>query len=357
MKKNDVLSKIRTNFTKQVQSDQTLKNAYLLVHSDKHEIHLKMAEGNGADGPLHEDQPNYLASVGKLYTSTLTGILHDEGSLSFDDAMRDHLDDDFYADLHVLEGENHTASIKIHHLLNHTSGLYDCFWPMVDKIIHDQKTTMSVKDVLRWGKENKKPDFKPGEGFSYTDTNYYLLGLIIEKVTGMSLPEALRHHIFEPLGMKHSHMLHHDRPMEESDYPIADFLIRGVNLTPVEAYGTIDFGGGCVVSTLEEQLTFMRALKENRLLREETFTRMKNDTRRFSVGIAYGYGIMSFVTVPVLMPKRFNMWGHPGVTGAFSFYHPTLDTYVIGTFNNADYANKGVRFALFKVINLLLKLK
>ncbi len=66
------------------------------------------------------------------------------------------------------------------------------------------------------------------------------------------------------------------------------------------------------------------------LVKKETLEKMMNDKVRYGVGIDYGYGIMQFKTVPILMPIVFNVWGHAGARGAYLFYHPEMDTYLIG---------------------------
>ncbi|GAE29403.1 hypothetical protein [Halalkalibacter hemicellulosilyticus] len=82
---------------------------------------------------------------------------------------------------------------------------------------------------------------------------------------------------------------------------------------------------------------------------------MLKDKAKYGVGIDYGYGVMQFKHVPLLMPKKFTVWGHAGATGAYMFYHEKLDTYLIGTFNGFSYETKAVRFMLMKVIHQLAK--
>ena len=67
--------------------------------------------------------------------------------------------------------------------------------------------------------------------------------------------------------------------------------------------------------------------------------------------------LCSLKTVPLLMPKIFNVWGHAGATGAYLFYHPKMDAYFIGTFNDFSYERQGVKFMLMKVINQLRKIQ
>ncbi|MBR7250003.1 serine hydrolase, partial [Klebsiella variicola] len=76
----------------------------------------------------------------------------------------------------------------------------------------------------------------------------------------------------------------------------------------------------------EDLLKIMKALVSYQLVKKETLEMMMNDKAKYGVGIDYGYGIMQFKTVPLLMPKIFNVWGHAGATGAYMFYHPKMDT-------------------------------
>jgi D-alanyl-D-alanine carboxypeptidase len=205
-------------------------------------------------------------------------------------------------------------------------------------------------------KKNSEPHFPPGTGFQYTDTNYHLLGLIIEKRTGLPFHEALKEYIYEPLGMKHASMLHYSEPMEPSSLPIADFYIRGTRLNEVKAYGSLDYAGGGVVAPTEDLLTYMKALVSHQLVSEGTLQTMKADRNRFTLGIQYGCGIWHLTPIPLLMPKRYASWGVAGVTGAFMFYHPEMDAYFIGTFNDSSYKRKFVQF-MGKTMNQLWKAK
>ena len=75
MDKENTLISIEKLFRDTARKDRKIHNAYLLVESDKLGIQLKLAEGSTNDVPANENQPYYVASVGKLFTSVLTGIL------------------------------------------------------------------------------------------------------------------------------------------------------------------------------------------------------------------------------------------------------------------------------------------
>ncbi len=357
MKKNNLETSIENSFKKIVQKDSKIKNAYLLVHSEKAGIHINIAHGSTGNMPANPKQPNYMASVGKLFTSTIIGLLVEKGKLSFDDKITKYLDNELLSNLHLYKGKDYTEEIKIKHLLNHTSGLADNFRVLLDELIKDQNLDLSPKETITYVKNNAKSHFPPGGGFKYTDTNYHLLGLIIEKITDEPFHSALRKYIFEPLDMKHSYMHHYSEPTEKSQYPTADFFLRETRLNDIKGYASLDYSGGGVVSTTEDLLKFMKALVTYQIVTKDTLEEMKNNCASFGLGIDYGYGIWKIKTVPLIMPKKFNCWGVVGATGSFMFYYPEKDAYIIGNFNDFSYERKGVRFMLLNVINQLSKFK
>jgi CubicO group peptidase (beta-lactamase class C family) len=299
-------------------------------------------------------QPYYVASVGKLFTSTLTSVLYEKGSLSFDDKITEFLNSELLENLHVYKDKDYTDDIEVKHLLNHTSGLSDHFYPLLEEVLKEPDLEITPPEVIKWSKDNLKPKNPPGDKFNYSDTNYHLLGLVIENITGMPFHEALRKYIFEPLDMGQSFMLHYSEPIEERQYPIADFYIRDNRLTDNRGYAAVDYAGGGVVAPGEDLLRFMKSLVNNEIVTEDTLEKMMSDRAKYSIGIDYGYGIMKFKNTPILIP--YSLWGNAGATGAFMFYQPETEAYLIGSFNDFEYEKKGVRF-MFKIINKLSKCK
>jgi D-alanyl-D-alanine carboxypeptidase len=291
MNHNADATPIEVLFRKQVERDPKVKNAYLLVHSDRAGLHVNVAEGPGDDGTPTPQQPNYMASVGKLFTSTIVSLLHEKGALSFEDSISEYLDSELMRGLHVYKGTDYSSEIRIRHLLNQTSGLPDNFYPLFDKLLADHSFDIGPREAVEWAKENLKPQAAPGQKACYTDTNYHLLGLIIERVCGEPFHAVLKKMIFDPVGMKHAYMLNTSEPQEASSHTEAGFYADHTRLNELRGFAGIDYAGGGVVAPMEDLLLFMRALVSHQLVSEETLAIMKNDKARLNPGFDYGYGI------------------------------------------------------------------
>mgnify|MGYP006287351839 CR=1 FL=1 len=359
-KSSSIKEKIESTFRQQVKKDKKVKNAYLLVHSEKLGIELNIAEGSTGEIPAHPDQPNHLASVGKIFTATLIGMLHDKALLDYDDKIANYLDPDLMNGLHVYKGKDYSGEITIKQLLKQTSGLNDVFFPLVEKMMKDPQLEFTVREALEWGKTNTKPVGKPGQKHSYNDTNYHLLGLIIESVTKKAFHEAMDEMIFQPLNMENAWIHGYSKAMKEAQYPPAHIYLNGINLIDNTRIAQIDYAGGGVVAPLNEYLIFMKALVDGRLVEKTTLNKMINDDIKMGfpvLGFNYGYSIWKPRAIPVMLPENYYCWGCVGVTGAFMFYHPGTESFVIGTFNDTSYTSKALRFMLTKVIKPLLKLE
>jgi D-alanyl-D-alanine carboxypeptidase len=356
MTKEKILQKIKGSFFTKVQNDKTIKNAFLLVHSEKLGIDLNLAEGETEGQPANPQQPHYMASVGKIFTAALIGILLDQGKLSFDDPIATYLDAELMNGLNVFKGKDYSGEIKICHLLNQSSGLNDVFYHLWGKIKKNPER-ITPREAVLWGKNNLKSKGKPGEKHYYTDTNYYLLGLIVESITKMPFYASLHKYIFEPLGMQHAFMQGYSEPKVKSGLPKAGFYIKGLNPSTVAGFYDIDYAGGGVVATSEEYLKFMKALVSHQLVKPETLQRMLSDDKRSMPNFRYGYSIWKTITMPVLLPEKYYCWGCVGITGAYLFYHPKTETFLVVNFNDFSYRSKAFVFLLRKVIRELLIMK
>jgi len=353
-------ARIESFFRKQVQSDRKVKNAYLLVHSGKLGIDINIAEGTTGKIKANTMQANHLASVGKLFTATIIGMLRDKGLLNFDDKIEQHLDAELMSGLHVYKGREYSSDITIKQLLTQTSGLNDVFFHLFRRMISNPDLEINVREALQWGKEHLKPVGRPGERHFYTDTNYYLLGLIVESITGQEFHQVMHKMIFEPLGMENAYVNGFSEPKTKAQFPPADIFIFNINCIDNRRIARIDYAGGGVVAPLNEYLIFMKALVNNQLVKEGTLNKMIYDDIKMgfpAIGFDYGYSIWKPKAIPLLLPGKYFCWGCVGVTGAFMFYHPGTGSFIIGTFNDKSYTSKALRFMLMKVVKELLRFK
>jgi len=346
---------IEEHFKKEC-NNKNIRNAYLLVHSDKLNIHLNIAVGETDGQKAHLDQPNHLASGGKIFTATIIAMLSEKGLLSFDDKINQYLDSELMHKLHFFKGVDYSNSITIKHLLKQTSGLYDVFDELLKIISTEPNLIAHPRDAILWGKKNLKPKAAPGKRHYYTDTNYYLLGLIIESIMQEPFHEVVNQFIFTPLAMKNAYIVGYSQPAISTDVPTAGLYINNINYLKVKGIENIDYAGGGVVAPLEEYLKFFKTLNEGKLIKKETLEVMKNDDVAMGfpiININYGYSIWKFKPVPFFLTKEDTVWGCAGITGAFLLYSDRRDAYIIGNFNDISYTSKAFRFVFYKVIKIL----
>ena len=132
-----------------------------------------------------------LASVSKQFTAFAIAILVDKGLLALDDDIRKYLP----------EIPDFGKKITIRQLIDHTSGIRD--WTYCFQLAGYQVEDVSTMGmILRFAANQKQLNFNPGDEFSYSNTGYNLLAVIVERVTKQSFPTWTRENIFAPLGMK-----------------------------------------------------------------------------------------------------------------------------------------------------------
>jgi CubicO group peptidase (beta-lactamase class C family) len=351
---NTLRDKILVGFKKQMCSNKSNNTGLLLIHSPRLGVHWKTAAHPDSNVIVNPDQPFHFASIGKTVTSVMVSILYEKGLIDFDDEISKFLGDSLLAGLHIYKGIDYSKELKIKHLLNHTSGLPDYYTDknksgtrLSDLMISDPEHFWTPLETIDWAKQQLNPKFKPGKGFHYSDTNYELLGLIIENVTGKKLSQCLHEFIFEPLEMDNTYQIFYSEPKEKSNYPMVDLYHKGVNLSKVKSISMSSASGG-IVSTTEDMLKFHKAIVENKIIRKETYKRMC-DYARMGPSIYYGYGIMNFRFM--CMPKKYYIWGNSGSIGAFMYYNPAMDIYMIGSFHKINYQVQPI----FYIFNTLRK--
>lgn len=358
IKTEKICEKIIDDFSKHANGNKKICDSVLLVHSDKMNIHLKTVVGKISGEKAHPDMPYHFASIGKTITSIIIAMLYEKGRIDFNDLAEKYISPAILRGLLTHKGTDYSKSVQISHLLNHTSGIADYYTDkpdkgirLLDSMLNEPERFWTPHNTINWVKENLKPHFAPGNGFHYSDTNYQILGLIIENITGKPLHETMSELIFDKLEMNNTYQIFYSKPRIESPYPVASLISNNLNLIECKSI-SMSWASGGAVSTSEDMLKFLNAIVKNELIRRETFEKMQ-DWARFGPGIKYGYGLMKFNFL--LMPKKYEIWGNSGSIGAVMYYNPAMDVSIIGSFNKLNYQAPPI-FFIIKVLRRLNKL-
>lgn len=361
MKHEQLKNEITNKLTSRVSTDPKLHHVQLFVHSDSLDIHWPIAAGKTEEEPAAAKQPFHTASIGKTFTAIIMAKLYEAGQIKFDDRIAEYLPQDILEGLHIYRGTDYTNDIQIQHLLRHSSGLADFFEDkpkqgvtFLQELLQDPARFWSPEETVQWSKAHLPPRFAPGQGVHYTDTGYNLLGLIIESITSKPYHEVLHEYIFNPLHMKHSYLSQFSTPEEHSKVPASPVYLGDLRI-PIEEYRSFSsfYAGGQTVSTTEDLFTFMKALVNHELVQQDTLAWMQQWSK-MRIGMEYGGGLMRMRFIP--FSNQYVGWGHLGSTGTSMLYFPKLDTYLIGSFNQAMYQAKSMNFLFFHVLRKLSKL-
>ena len=337
------------------QSIQTLIDAEC-AKANTHGVILRVSSGDGrvdfkgCAGVATPDTRFPIASITKMFTAALVMQLVDEGRINLDQTVQSTLTDVDLSGLHIVQGVDHGPELTIRHLLHQTSGLADYYGSDLAADLKDGKDrSYGLKDVLQMTKA-LPPQAAPENGRShYSDTNYQLLGAVIEHVTGQTYDQALQRRICEPLGLAQTGVVKgHDIGLSVYHKD------KRLNVPHILTSMTSDGG---ILSTMDEMLIFLRAFMDAQLFKPENAAQMRQWNRLF-FPLHYGYGLMR-VKLPrwmTLFRATPELIGHSGSSGSFAFYAPAPGIYLIGTFNQTDAPQRPIGFML-RVLNLIAKHK
>ena len=330
--------------------DKSVKNCVLSVMKGDGSFSWSGAAGIASQNgqvPMTKDTPIYIASITKLYTATAIMRLYETGALSLEDPMAEYLPGELIQGIHVYKGKDYSREITIKELLSHTSGIADYYSEkgkdgksLFDLSLEDPDRIWTVDETIERARQDLKPNFPPGTSASYSDTNFQLLGKIVEVITGKPLQIIYEDLFFSPLGLQHTWLVGHSEYKLVQFAAPADVFYEHNNITKIRSNGAYWADGG-IVSTAEDMITFLEALNKGRIIRDDTLKLMHN-WHRLEFPLEYGYGTMCF-KMPTLLAKMTNMrplWGHSGSTGSFLYYSNDLNLYMAGTIDQVDSQSK-----------------
>lgn len=235
----------------------------------------------------------YLQSVSKTYMAVAILQLHEEKKIALDAPITKYL------------AQKHTRFIKdadkitVRMLLNHTSGIaeYISHPKYTEYVILQPTKVFPVEDALQFLK-GEEPQFAPGSRYTYTNTNYLLLAMIGDVITG-NHAKYIAQHIFQPLQMKHSYYHPETKQMNHPELPDSywDILSAGrpANITPMQRANVAPLkGDDGVVSTTTDAVKFLKGLMDGKLLKDSSMKLMQQWVNNDEGKPVYGLGLIHF---------------------------------------------------------------
>ncbi|MFL6529032.1 MAG: serine hydrolase domain-containing protein [Chthoniobacterales bacterium] len=259
------------------------------------------AQGYGLANLEHEvpasaETVYHLDSISKNITASAVLRLVEEGKLSLDE------------DLGKFVPEFRGRGVLIRHLLNHTSGIKD--YSSLPEFEKEERLDLDHEAVLRLVKD-QPADFAPGSSWAYDNSGFYLLGLVIEKVSGQGYFDFVRETFLKPLGMNAT-VYGIAQPIIK--HRAQGYIIEHGQQVNADAISWVPvFSGGAWCSTVDDTLHWEDALEEGRVVSKEMLEKMRTPTQLPNGPIIdYGFG----TRIGSLEGHR--CYGHTGTGGGFA---------------------------------------
>lgn len=305
----------------------------------------------GAAGDMPMDAPYFIASTTKLFITATILNFRQHGRPGIDDPITKYLDGTTTQGLHVRKGKDRSGSITIRHLLAHTSGLPDYFGEAYqDALLQGQDRAWTSDEAIA---DSKKltPHFAPGtpgKAF-YSDTNFQLLGRIIERIAGQPLATVLHNTVIAPAGMRHTYLYSDPEDTRPRPFHHKDRVLRIPKA--MSSFGA----DGSIVSTTTDMILFLEHFFQGRFFPRGVIAELQPWNRIF-FPMRSGVGLHLFKlpwpmnptgAVPALV-------GHSGLSGALAFHAPGHDLYISGTVNQVARPDTSFRLAV-KLVQQVLR--
>ncbi|WP_237982262.1 serine hydrolase domain-containing protein [Bacillus thuringiensis] len=255
--------------------------------------------------PMKTDFRFRIGSVTKTFVATVLLQLAGENRLNLDESIEKWLPG-------VIQGNGYDGKqITIRQVLNHTSGIAD-YIQSKDFDIMDTKKSYTAEEFVKMG-ISLPPDFAPGKGWSYSNTGYVLLGILIEKVTGNSYAEEIEDRIIEPLDLSNTFLPGNSSVIPGTKHARGYVQPDGASELKDVTYSNPGSSDGEMISTADDLNKFFSYLLGGKLLKEQQLKQMLTTVPTGREGMD-GYGLGIFETK---LQNGVSIWGHTG--GALGF--------------------------------------
>ncbi|WP_257152595.1 serine hydrolase, partial [Bacillus sp. AFS059628] len=257
--------------------------------------------------PMKTDFRFRIGSVTKTFIATVLLQLSGENRLNLDDSIEKWLPG-------VIQGNGYDGNqITIRQILNHTSGIAD-YMNSKDFDIMDTKKSYTAEEFVKMG-ISLPPEFAPGKGWSYSNTGYVLLGILIEKVTGNSYAEEIENRIIEPLDLSNTFLPGNSSVIPGTKHARGYIQLDGASELKDVTYINPGSSDGDMISTADDLNKFFSYLLSGKLLKEQQLNQMLTTVPTDREGTGYGLGIVEFK-----LPNGASVWGHRGSVLGFSTF-------------------------------------
>lgn len=268
--------------------------------------------------PMHVDNVFRIGSITKQFTAVAILQLMEQGKLNLQDEITRFIPD------YPLQGNK----ITIEHLLTHTSGIRN--FTSIKDTTQRGKLDLTTNEMIDYFK-NEPMRFAPGTKWEYSNSGYFLLGYIIEKITGKTYGEYIEENFFKPLGMNNSLYANDIKIIKNraDGYSIGE---NGFMNTPYISM-THPYAAGSILSSVEDLFKWNQAVLSYKLIKKETLAKALS---RYILADGketnYGYGWrLGFIQ------ESPSLW-HGGLINGFitmAIYLPEEDVFV-AVYSNCD---------------------
>jgi D-alanyl-D-alanine carboxypeptidase len=311
----------------------------------------------GSSGNMTIDQPYFIASTTKLFTTAIILKLRAEGKLSIDDKISKYIDKTILSGLHIYKGKDYSQELTIKHLLSHTSGLADYFQgkgpsgkSLQNELTEGNDQFWTFEQAIERTKK-MTPLFAPatkGEA-NYSDANFQLLGKIIETITHKTYAESCREFIIQPVGLTKTYIY-----QETTDKTPKKLYYKTNELNIPKAMTSFGADGG-MVSTSTDMLIFIEAFFRGKIF-PSTYIEELQEWNKIFFPMKSGIGIHLFK-----LPWLFNptgavpyFIGHSGLSGALAYYCPKENIFIVGTVNQVAHPDISFK-TMIKITQQIMK--
>lgn len=314
---------------------------------------------NFTAGRLDARRPYFATSMAKLYVVAILMQLRDEGKVAFGTPFMSYIPDrKSCIEIHVKEAIDYTDDITIRHLMSQTSGLGDFFVfrnrarDLQHALAKGVDTSWTFEDVMSRTRSHGAIQ-APGASSKalYTDSNFHILGKVIEALEQKSFSQVVQDRIARPLGLSATYIYN-----DPSDARPANLMSCAQEVVVPRTMTSFQADAG-LVTTSREGLIFLRSFFEGYVF-DRQHIRDLYDWKPLHPPIDYGLGVMR-VDASRLVALKFRLkepwswgrklptvYGHFGFGGSFAFYAPELKIYAAGTTNQLADPGRSIALSL-----------